>query len=315
MPLSGLSQSDQRKLTVFISCLAMAVITWIFFSLSDKYPYRVKSVINYKNLPQNKAFYPLQTDTAELQVEGSGWQLLFTRLRLKPQEIKIDLSKLEKRNFVVIKEQLAEINEQLFSTQRIISVKPDTLYFDFTSRKVKRVPVILVSNLKFKSQFNLPSSIILKPDYVTVSGPSDQLLRIQEWYTDTLKANNLNAETVANITLKNPQMANISIFPARVEARIPVEEFTEKQMVIPIKVLNNTSFYNVKLIPATVSIKFLVALTDYEKFNEDDFQAVVDLDLWKKDKANQLPVKIVRKPPFCTIISVYPQQIDFLLSK
>ncbi len=315
MPLSGLSHSDQRKLTVFVSCLVLAVITWIFFSLSDKYPYKVKTVINYKNLPQNKAFYPLQTDTAELQLEGSGWQLLFTRLRLKPQEIKVDLGKLEKRNFVVITEQLPEINDQLFSTQRIVDVKPDTLYFDFTARKVKRVPVVLLSNLKFKSQFSLPSSIILKPDYVTISGPSDQLLRIQEWYTDTLKANNLNSETVENITLKNPQTANISIFPSRVEARIPVEEFTEKQLTIPVKLLNNTAYYNARLIPSSVTIKFLVALTDYEKFNEDAFQAVADLDLWKKDNANQLPVKIVRKPPFCSIISINPQQIDFILKK
>ena len=101
-------------------------------ALNKKYVYTAKTVLYYKNFPQKKAFHPLQSDTVDLQVEGTGWQLLFARLRVKPQSISINLEKLNTRNYVLFAEQLSAVNKQLETSQKIISVSPDTLYFDFT---------------------------------------------------------------------------------------------------------------------------------------------------------------------------------------
>src|SRR5690606_22194527 len=106
-----------------------------------------------------KAFHPLQSDTVNLQVEGTGWQLLFARLRIKPQSISISLDKLNNRNFIVFSDQLYNVNSQLLTAQKIISVQPDTLYFDFSTRTVKKVPVELVSELTFYKQYGISSSI------------------------------------------------------------------------------------------------------------------------------------------------------------
>ena len=94
-----------------------------------------------------------------------------------------------------------------------------------------------------------------------------------------------------------------------------VEEFTEKQLSIPIKVINNTQYYNVKLIPDRVNVTFMVSLSDYQKIKEDDFDAVVDLDIWKNYGTNMLPVKIVKKKPFSRIRSITPLQVNFMIKK
>ncbi len=315
MALIKLTAVERRKLSIFFVCLFMAVVAWLFFSLSNKYDYEVKTVVNFKNLPVNKAFNPLQSDTILLTVQGSGWQLLFTRMRIYPRDVKVDLKSLEKRNFVTFSEQINSINNYYSSEQKIINVQPDTLYFDFTTRKVKKVPVKLVKELVFIKQFGQSEKTILKPETVTITGPQDQLDKIEYWLTDTFKRVAINQAISDKVNLQNPKEANISIFPSSTDLKIPVEEFTEKVLEIPVKVINNNQYYNVKLVPNKVKLTIMVSLSEFANVKEDDFEAVVDLDLWKFNKATQLPVKIIKKRPFIRVRKIDPLQLDFIIRK
>lgn len=315
MGVIKLTAVERRKISIFLTCLILAVIAWLFFALSNKYEYEVKTVVNFKNLPVNKAFNPLQSDTVLLTVQGTGWQLLFTRLRLYPRDVRVDLKSLSKRNYVTFTEQLKTINAYYSTEQRIVNITPDTLYFDFTTRKVKRVPILLVSKLSFVKQFGQSASINLKPDFVTITGPLEDLQKINFWKTDTFSRDNIINPITDKISLKAANAPNISIYPPLTEVKIPVEEFTEKQLLIPIKVINNNQYYNVKLIPDRVKVTFLVSLSDFETTNEDDFDAVVDLNIWKNYGASMLPVTIVKKKPFARIRWVQPAQVNFIIKK
>ncbi len=315
MALIKLSAVERRKLSIFLTCLFLSVAAWLFFALSNKYQYIVKTVVNFKNLPINKAFNPLQSDTVSLTIQGSGWQLLFTRMRIYPNDVKVDLKNLEKHNFVTFSNQLEEINSYYSSDQRIIKVNPDTLYFDFTTRKVKKVPVKLISNLSFVKQYGQSGKITLKPDEVTITGPQEQLDKISFWETDTFSRKGINSTVNDHIAFKASQEANISIFPASTDLKIPVEEFTEKTLKIPVKVIHNQQYYSVKLFPEKVKLTFMVSLSDYANVKEDDFTAIADLDLWKNDQALQLPVQIVKKRAFTRIRRIEPLQVDFMIKK
>ncbi|MBU0695051.1 MAG: YbbR-like domain-containing protein [Bacteroidetes bacterium] len=315
MALIKLSAVERRKLSIFFTCLILAVGAWLFFALSNKYEYQVKAMVNFKNLPQNKAFNPLQSDTVLLDIEGSGWQLLFTKLRFYPKEVKVDLKALERKNFVTFSDQLYSINNSYSSDQKIRSVKPDTLYFDFTTRKVKRVPIRLSNDLNFVNQFGQSAKTILKPDFVTVTGPQEVLDKIKYWDTDTFVVKKIKATILDKVALKKPSEANITIFPANVEIKIPVEQFTEKVLFIPIKVINNKQYLNVKLVPDKVKITFMVSLSDYSIVHEDNFDAVVDLNLWKYDNANQLPVQITKRRAFTRIRRTDPLQVNFMIKR
>ena len=315
MAIIKLTPAEKRKLSIFFTCLSLAVIAWLFFSLSNKYEYEVKTVVNFRNLPANKAFNPLQSDTVLLKVQGSGWQLLFTRLRIYPSDVKVDLKALEKRNFVTFSEQMNSINSYYSSQQKIINVQPDTLYFDFTTRKVKKVPIKLLSNLSFVKQFGQSEKTILKPDYVTLTGPQEQLDKIEFWLTDTLKRKFVEATINEKVNLVKAKEANISIYPTSTEAKIPVEEFTEKKILVPVRIVNNSEYYNVKLIPDKVKITIMISLKDYANADEDDFEAIADLNLWKNNKANMLPVQLVKRRGFSRVRKIEPLQVNFIIKK
>jgi YbbR domain-containing protein len=315
MPLIRLTKIERKRFLVFITCLLLAIGAWLFMALNKKYVYNSKTVLYYKNFPQKKAFHPLQSDTVDLQVEGTGWQLLFARLRVKPQSIAINLEKLNTRNYVLFAEQLANVNRQLETSQKIISVSPDTLYFDFTLRTVKRVPVKLVSNITFIKQYGISGDINIIPEYITLSGPRDKLAEISEWPTDTLTLKDVQASSVTRVGIAQNKMKNVSIFPSSAEVTVPVDEYTEKTMEIPVKVINNKEYYDLKLYPKKVKVTLMVALSKYQQINETYIDAVVDLNEWKILDHNKLRVTLSRFPDFCRLVSIVPDKVDFIIEK
>jgi YbbR domain-containing protein len=315
MPLIRLTKIERKRFLALISCLLLAIAAWLVMALNNKYVYTAKTVLVYKNFPQNKAFHPLQSDTVDLQVEGTGWQLLFARLRVNPPSITISLDKLNNKDYILFSEQLFSVNNQLETSQKIISVRPDTLYFDFSRRKVKRVPVKLLSRFDFARQYGVSDDIEITPSYVTVSGPQQDIDKINEWKTDTLKLENLQNTTVTRVSMMQNKFKNVNIFPASVEVNVPVDEFTEKTIELPLKVINNPEYYGLKLYPKKVKVTFLVALSSYQQINEEFMEATVDLNEWKQLHHQQLSVTMTRFPEFCKFVRVVPGKVDFIIEK
>lgn len=298
-------------MSLFFTCLGLAVLLWLFFALSNQYDYQIRTNVQYTNFPQNKAFHPLQSDTVSLNIKGTGWQLLFSKI-INLNSVNVNLQKLSSRNYVTFSEQLSGINKQFISDQKVVSVSPDTLYFDFSSRTVKKVPVLLASNLRFKAQFGISAQPILNPAFVVLTGAKDDLAHIDYWVTDTLKALDVSSSLFAQVRLRKSNKANISIYPKVVDVRIPVDQFTEKTVDVPLNLLNSRP-YDVKILPAKVKVTMLTALSNYNKSTAESFEANLDLTTWKVSGYSQLPVHLVRIPSYCKIVSIQPQLVDFIL--
>jgi YbbR domain-containing protein len=315
MAFIKLTKVERKRFLLLIACLVAAICAWLFLALNNKYVYTAKTELIYKDEPQKKAFKALQPDVVDLQVEGTGWQLLFSRLRIKPQSITVSLEKLNNRSYILFTEQLSQINKQLETSQKIISVKPDTLYFDFSKRTNKRVQVKLIKKFSFVKQYGLSGEIQLKPSYVNISGPQEELAKITYWVTDTLKLDDLQHTTNTRVAIKQNNLNNISIYPSSVSVKIPIDEFTEKTLEIPLKIINNTDFLNIKLYPKKVKVTFLVSLSNYQEVDEDFVEAVVDVNEWKQLKHQSFTVKITRFPDYCKLINVIPNKINFIIEK
>lgn len=315
MPFIKFSPIERRRISIFFVCLFLAFGAWVFFALSNRYVYQVQSLVRFVNIPENKAFSLLQSDTIKLKVEGTGWQLLFSKLKINPHSVDINLENLNKQAFIDLSDQLPHINQKFQSKQKVIGFDPDTLYFDFSSRVIKRIPIRVNTNIRFDRQYAIAEKIELSPSYVRVSGPKDELEQLEFWNTDTLKLTNINSDILTRLSLQNPSKANITVYPKDVEVKIRVEEFTEKVIEVPVKLLNNNDFNTVKLLPEKVKITFLTALSKYKEIDRQDFELTVDLDKWKSKGYKQLPVIVGKFPKYCQLVKIDPQNIDFIIQK
>lgn len=315
MAIIKLSVTERRRASAFITCLMMALCAWIVVTLSSSYNYNVKEILTFKNAPLKRAFHSLQSDTVNITVKGSGWQMLLSKINEQNHIIKVDLSKLDSEAYVVLSAQLAEINSEKALDNQITAITPDTLYFDFTNRSVRRVPVQLVKSVKYRQQYTQSGDVIIKPAYVTISGPSNRIDKIKYWRTDSLSLKNIGENVSIQINLEASAEGNISIYPKTVQVNIPVDEFTEKTLDLPVKLVGNVDFFNVKVFPQKVKVTFTTSLNRYADIDEEFFEAQADLNLWRVYGYNTLPVKVTRLPAYCKIVNVEPRNIDFIVKK
>jgi YbbR domain-containing protein len=314
MALIKLSVTERRRLSAFFTCLVLAFFAWVIAVLSNPKPYTVRAVLDFRNTPQKRAFHSLQSDTITVSVNGNGWDALFSRMA-GGKPITVDLHTLENKSYVVLKEQKDQINSRRESDQQIISFTPDTLYFDFSNRKVKRIPVNLISSIKYRQQFFQSGNITLNPAYVIINGPSNLIDGINSWNSDTLKMDSVDESVNTHVNLEPVREGNLSIYPKNIQANIPVDEFTEKVLQIPVKLINNLDDDDVKIFPQKVKITFITSLTRYTDIDEDMFEATADLDLWRKNGYRILPVVISKVPDYCHIVKIEPRNIDFIVKK
>lgn len=315
MAIVKLSNLEKRKVSIFIVCLLCAIFAWLFFALFNKTFKLYNRVVVFKNLPLNKAFYPLQSDTVWVQVETNGWEALFSGWGKRKKTLDVDLNLLGDKNYIVFSQNLPLLKANIYRNQKIISIQPDTLFFDFTKRKVKKIPVKFINQLTYKKQFNQSGTIELNPKMVTVIGPETEINKLSYWPTQILKSKKTSASVNQTIRLLKSTKNNINVYPSVVAVKIPVEEFTEKLLDVPITVTNNPNYYNVKLFPNKVNIKVMVPLSRYYTTTADDFEAKVDLDLWTHYHAEKLSVKVNNKATYTHIVQIEPHQLNYIIKK
>ncbi len=315
MSIIKLSATERRRASAFFTCLVLAVLAWVISVLSNPKPYVVKEVLEFRNTPQKRAFHSLQSDTVFATINGTGWDLLFSKMNGGNRTVSVDLQTLENKSYVVLSSQLDQLNSKRESGQQITKFNPDTLYFDFSNRKEKRIPVRLITAVKYGRQFYQSDDIIVKPAYVIINGPTGVIDKITDWPTDTLKLDSVDETVNAAVNLQPVSEGNLSVYPKSVQVRMPVDEFTEKDVEIPVKIINGRNNEDVKIFPQKIKLTFITSLSRYADIDEDFFEATADLDLWRLHGYKVLPIVISKVPAYCKVIRTEPRNIDFIIKK
>lgn len=305
----------RRKINIFLRCLVISFVAWLLIAVSNPYTFTIKAGIQYVNIPEKRAFHPLQSDTVNVKIKMSGWYVLMSKLRSDTTNVQVDLSGLNTKNFVVFSNQIGFINRQFSVEKKVIGVSPDTLYFDFSRQTQRKVPIKVPTNITFKKQYGFVGDTKVNPTTVTITGPTEDVANIEFLETDTIKGDLVftDIRTVANINKYHK--TNITIYPRMTEVVIPVGELTEKIIEVPIKIINGTRYTSVRTVPSKVALTVMVPLKDFTKWTASDFEASVDLQNWEDKHVKSLPVRITKMPDFVKLLKIEPQNVDFFVRK
>src|SRR5690606_21790736 len=148
-----ISKQKRRKIAIFIRCIGISFVAWLLFAVSSIHTHYIKAAITYVNIPEQRAFHPLQSDTVNVRLNMSGWKIFLSKLHPDTPEIQVDLSGLKTRNFIVFTNQLGFVNRQFPLESKVVAISPDTLFFDFSKQTQRKVPVKPVYDINFKKQY------------------------------------------------------------------------------------------------------------------------------------------------------------------
>jgi len=310
-----ITKARRRKIAIFLRCLGLSFIAWLLFAVSTEQIYRIDAGISYVNVPENKAFHPLQSDTVNIRMRMSGWKMFLKKLYPDTPHIQVDLNGLRTRNYIVFSNQLGYINRQFPIDNQVIGVSPDTLYFDFSKQTQRKVPIRPLYDIQFKKQYGIIGDTRANPEYVTVTGPLEDVANIDYLETDTIRGTEVATDIRTIAYLNKHQKNNITIYPTFSEITIPVGEITEKVIELPLKMENASRYTSVRTLPSKIKVTFLVSLQDYNNWSSRDFEAIVDIENWEKNKVQNLPVILTKVPEHCHVISIEPQNVDFFVRR
>ena len=305
-----------KKVGTFLICLSIASLLWVVRALNRNYTYTIHVPVTFLNLPNNKLIVGELPEVLDVEIRTSGLKLIFISLKKNINRVVVDFNLLKNN----AKSQAYSIKNGNFNLQssinfdvEILKIRPDTLFFSLNKANSKLLPVKANLNVNCNPGYSVISKININPAYVTVTGDSIDLKKMDTVYTYFLNLKKIRQNFSAEVPLKKP-FTSINYNVKNVKLSFNVDKLTENSIKIPIQVMNNPGHETIKLLPNFITIKYLVAMNDYENVNANSFKAIVNYEQIK-EKQKSLQVEIVRSPSEVKIINTEPTSISYLIYK
>ncbi len=258
-----------------------------------------------------------------LGVNAKGFDLVKYFFRNDKLPIRVDLSKTnlrvtakqEKEFDIATTNFLPEIKKYIGEDMDVNTIKPDTIKLYFSDMLSKKVPVKLNVMVHTRKQYEIKGIAKISPDSITISGTKEELdttnfvMTAHEEYREADR-------TIAEMINIEKNLEGITFYSLdKVFVTIPIEKFTEKTITLPIKLVNLSPKYNVKLLPSKVTVNFMVAISDYNRATPGLFNAVVDFKDFNPDNAVKLKVSLSTSPDYVKTIQISPPFVDYIIIK
>ncbi len=319
----------RQKHLAFIFFIILATIAWFLRALGDEYIATIEYPVKYTNLPPNRILSQPPPEYLSLQVQSDGYTIISSRIKPKrPLSYNVNafalysLSADSTSVYTLTWYARERLSTELSLSNRniqILDIKPDTLIFNFTRVKRKKVPLVVrlkeTSDL-FAKQYMLNGNPYTEPDSIEMTGPSYLIDTLNNVFTEYVQFKNLSDTAEKKVKLEKINKLTTPI--KKVKVIIPVDEFTESEFRIPIEPKNVPDSLDIKTFPKYVRVKYIVTLTHFDKITPDLIHAYVDYssaNVNLTSEATKLRIQLDTIPPFVHNLSLAPRNVEFLIEK
>ena len=308
----GSGNQNFKSITGMIICIIIAALLWIIIKLTVEYTVTEPFAIRFTDIPADQIIQN-ENYRVEATMTTTGFKLMNYYLKApKNREIQLSLKDInyKKTNFETYsysKRYLEEsIAEFINTTSNEVQVADELQYFVMSKLASKKVKIIPQTSFDFERQYNYYGEPIAIPDSATVFGTSKDIQDIQYIQTEVVSRKNViqNIDTKAKLALKE----NIQCDVNEVEIVVNVEKYTEAEVEVPITIPDETQLH---LFPNKVKIRYIVAIKDYPIINDISFKVAIDSESIFLNET--LPVKLLLYPNNTQIISINPEQVEYIV--
>lgn len=312
-----------KDLIIFAFFLFLSFTFWFLNSLGKVIETDIRYPVRYANIPRERVLVEdLPARRLTLFLKGPGYSILKLKMSGNRTPVILDISDINYRRvpgsstlsyYIITSGLIPKLTSQLRAECQITSIKPDSLFFTFDRIISKTLPVVPDLEVVTEKQHFIKGKISVVPDSVIVTGPQLIVDTISAVRTKKKRLSGINETLKRNFTLAED--AGYSISEKKVSVTIPVEQFTEAGISVPVRILNLPDSIDIKIFPDAVNVTCLVAVSDYKKISDMPFEAILDIAKADLTSSEKLPVEIIKVPPFVTSLRFTPAKVDFLIEK
>lgn len=305
---------------IFAICLVIATILWFLNALSKNYTTQIAYPVKYINLPKNKFIINDPPSDLILRVNAHGFTLLRYKLHLTFYPVLLNISEIMEETripsggYVTIRpgEVLEKITAQISNDLQILDVRPASLHLVFDSLESRRVPVKPALDLHFVSRFDVAGNIITTPSSLEITGPRAVVEDIDTIFTVSRTFRNIKNDIERDIPLDIPD--NITTSADKVKVSIPVDEYTEKSLKVPIKIRSVPEGITIRLFPREAEVSLRIGLKEFSSISSETFHIYTD---WADIQSGlqMLPVRADSLPNGIKSLKILPLHVEYLIEK
>ncbi len=293
---------NDKRVVVYLVCVLIATVLWFLNALNKDYTTSISFPVKYTNPPAHRFLSNRPPSQVDLKVKAHGFTLLRYKLHMSFAPIILNLKSITKdvepRNGhyrVASSKVLHRIRSQVSNEISILEVQPGIINIVLDSLKTKTVPVKADVDLDFVAQFSLKDTVLVIPASVEIVGPSAIVDTITCLFTGQKKYTKVDRTISRTLDIIHPE--NTTVKPEKVQVRIDVEEYTEKEIRIPLTIKNKPDSVKVKLFPSDVMLTCLAGLSKCDALTSSDFSVFVDYAQIKSN-TNSLQVFVGKKSSY-----------------
>ena len=306
----------RRKFFVLAVCITISTIVWLLNDLNKVQTTTVQIPVSFSGLPYDMVPTNSLPNTMEATIEATGFTLLWRQFISKKRIVDISL-RLEQGVLVPGKNYLfntnyyiEDISRSLSSYTKIKRLFPDTFSIRFEKKFVKKVPIRLCTDFQYEKEFYQSANILLEPDSVIISGVKEKVIAIDSVCTKLLKLKNLKKTYDGKIELENINGISYSI--QQLKVKLPIEQFTQKQISLKITATSVPSNNELNPIPDMALLNLLVPISLFNSISASQFIVSASFPVSNK-KMNKILLTVVQKPEYVKVISIVPPSVEYII--
>lgn len=306
-----------REFLIFLFFFALSAVFWLLQTLNETFETEVAVPLKLQNVPSNLIITSDLPKELRVTVQDKGSILMKYLYGQSLLPVTVDYKKYESgglagRVEVSDQEVKKAITAQLFTSTKILAVKPDTLEFYYNRGLKKKVPVVINGVIDPAQQYYL-RHVVSKPDSVVVFAPSSILDTLQAVYTQNFYQSGLIENK--NLSVPVQPIRGAKFIPDVLDILIDVDVYTEKTVEVPVEGVNFPADKDLRTFPSKVNVTFRVGSKGYKQVTAEDFVLVISYEELLQNKSSKIPLHLKSIPEGVSAVRIHPAEVDYLLEQ
>ncbi|WP_299368540.1 hypothetical protein [Winogradskyella sp.] len=304
-----LKKQNVKRFSIFI---AIAFIFLIFSKLSSDYKQPLKLKVSLDNIEEEIILQQDSSNVIDVLVEAKGFVLLpyiFNNYKTIVIDSKTNMTTKPAHYVFDVQKHKYLIQGQLGSSYTLLSISPDTLILPYSKRASKHIPIVLNTDIEYKTGFDIKGEFRLNVDSVKIVGPEDKIENVNSIATKELKLAKVSGAIDKDIEID--KIKDIEVFPKIINVKADVKRFTEGTIEIPVTITNKPEGITINYFPKTVTVMYYVDLDSYSSISANDFKVECSFNGVDKEQTYFIP-KITKSPNFIKRVNIKQKRIDFI---
>ncbi|WP_418893708.1 hypothetical protein [Limibacterium fermenti] len=300
-----------KNLFTFLFFVLLSFIFWLMFFFQRDIDGTYRIPLKYTHIADNEIFDSPLPEFLEIRVSGKGSEMF--RLDLsKRDSLEVNVEEYKQDGIVTLQgnQYIQLIGSRLPGNVQLRGYSPANISLVTSKLQNKKLSVVFDGEITTSRANLVADTATFVPPTVTAYGAQRDLDELTAAITEYTVFDRIKATSQLSIKIK--PVTGVKFVPDAVEIYIPVKEYTERTIEIPITCRNLPQDRDVKFFPSRASISFSVTLDEYKNITPEDFQIQLDYRQFHSNENGRVELELTKSPSSIVNTRISPSSVEFL---